>query len=91
MFPPSASDVKACKRLGSGVVGRGDAELADGWMKGKLHPMKELPLRTEALTLPRGSFICCNTHVAHMVDPKPAGTRQRLACSWFFKKRSDRT
>ena len=25
------------------------------------------------------------------VNPKPAGTRQRLACSWFFKKASDST
>jgi hypothetical protein len=81
-------DVKACT-AGSGAAG--DRELADGWMKGKLHPMTGVPLRTEALSLPRGSLICCNTHAAHMVNPKPTGTRQRLACSWFFKKCSDRT
>ena len=28
---------------------------------------------------------------AHMVSPKPEGTKQRLACSWFFKKASDNT
>ena len=28
---------------------------------------------------------------AHMVSPKPEGTKQRLACSWFFKKASNNT
>ena len=81
-------DVAACT-AGSGVAG--DQQLANGWMKGKLHPLTGAPLRTERLTLPRGSVVCCNTHAAHMVNPKPSGTRQRLACSWFFKKRSERT
>jgi hypothetical protein len=81
-------DVTACS-AGSGAAG--DAELAAGWMKGKTHPLTGEPLRTERLSLPRGSVVCCNTHAAHMVNPKPPGTRQRLACSWFFKKRSDRS
>ena len=77
--------------LSAGSGEAGDAELAAGWMLGKVHPLTGAPLRTERLSLPPGSFVCCNTHAAHMVNPKPAGTRQRLACSWFFKKASDRT
>ena len=55
------------------------------------HPLTGQLLRIERLSLPPGSVVCCNTHAAHMVNPKPAGTRQRLACSWFFKKASDTT
>ena len=69
----------------------GDAELAEGWLVGKRHPTTGAPLRTEELQLARGSVVCCNTHAAHMVSPKAQGSRTRLACSWFFKKRSDAT
>ena len=69
----------------------GDAELAEGWLVGKRHPTTGAPLRTEELQLAPGSVVCCNTHAAHMVSPKAQGSRTRLACSWFFKKRSDAT
>ena len=35
------------------------------------------------------AVVCCNTRAAHMVSPQHRG--QRLTCSWFFKKRSDKT
>ena len=69
----------------------GDAELAEGWLVGRRHPTTGAPLRTEELQLAPGSVVCCNTHAAHMISPKPFGSRTRLACSWFFKKRSDAT
>ena len=65
--------------------------LSSGWLKGRRHPLTGEPLRTERLSLPPGSIVCCNTHAAHMVSPKAAGTRPRLACQWHFKKRSERT
>ena len=39
----------------------GDAELAAGWLKGKRHPVTGEALRTERLSLPPGSIVCCNT------------------------------
>lgn len=38
-----------------------DENMANGWMKGKKHPVTGEPLRCERLNLPPGSLICCNT------------------------------
>ena len=65
--------------------------MAEGWLRGKTHPLTGEAMVTEQLVLPPGSLVTCNTHAAHMVSPKPEGTKQRLACSWFFKKASDNT
>eukprot|EP01046_Picozoa_sp_COSAG06_P048471 COSAG06_NODE_7254_length_2568_cov_2.847712_1_plen_541_part_00 len=67
----------------------GAEELTAGWLKGRRHPLTGESMRCEKLVLPPGSIVCCNTHAAHGVSPQLRG--ERLAYSFFFKKRSDRT
>jgi hypothetical protein len=54
-----------------------DAELAETWLRGKLHPLTGEPLRMQTLSAPPGSVILMWTHALHGVVPrKPeSGTR----------------
>ena len=78
-------DPEGC-RAGSGP--EGDREMAEGWLRGKTHPLTGEAMVTEQLVLPPGSLVTCNTHAAHMVSPKGEDRGQRLAASHFYKGRS---
>ena len=76
-------------RAGSGTAG--DAEIAEGWLAGRRHPVTGESMRCEQLVLPPGSLAVCLGHAAHMVSPKAADRPPRLASSHFYKKRNDAT
>ena len=65
---------------------------SDRRLQGKRHPITGEPLRRRQLPLPPGSMVCINSHGAHAVSgTAPHHTEPRLAMSFFYFRRSQKT
>eukprot|EP01048_Picozoa_sp_COSAG05_P016794 COSAG05_NODE_2210_length_3386_cov_14.118508_4_plen_117_part_00 len=61
-------------------------------LEGKAHPLTGAPLERHEISLPPGSLVCLNSHCAHAVSPTGQHrTEPRLAMSFFYFRRSERT
>lgn len=69
----------------SQVVAQNDAELAEGWLRGKVHPLTGEPLRMQALSAPPGSVVLMWTHALHGVVPRKPESDTRWTVVYAFR------
>jgi hypothetical protein len=62
-----------------------DAELSEGWLRGKLHPMTREPLRMQTLSAPPGSVILMWTHALHGVVPRKPESDTRWTVVYAYR------
>jgi phytanoyl-CoA dioxygenase PhyH len=62
-----------------------DAELAEGWLRGKVHPLTGEPLRMQALSAPPGSVILMWTHALHGVVPRKPESSTRWTVVYAYR------
>ena len=62
-----------------------DADLAEGWMAGKVHPVTGEPLAIETLAAPPGSVVLMWTHAAHAVTPRRDASDTRWCVVFAYR------
>ena len=67
------------------IHGRGDAELAEGWLAGKTHPKTGEPLSIQQLAAPPGTVALMWTHAAHAVSPRRPGSPTRWTVVYAYR------
>lgn len=68
-----------------GIKAADDAELREGWMAGKTHPLTGAPLQIEPLEAPPGSVVIMWTHAAHAVTPKRPDSETRWCVVYAYR------
>lgn len=64
---------------------RSDAELAEGWLAGKTHPLTGEALTIEGLDAPEGSVVLVWTHAAHAVTPRRLDSDTRWCVVYAYR------
>ena len=62
-----------------------DAELAQGWMAGKVHAVSGQPLTIEELSVPQGTVVLMWTHAAHGVNPRKEDSDTRWCVVYAYR------
>lgn len=62
-----------------------DAELAQGWMAGKVDPGSGQPLAIEELAVPPGTVVLMWTHAAHGVNPRREDSDTRWCVVYAYR------
>jgi phytanoyl-CoA dioxygenase PhyH len=62
-----------------------DAELAEAWLRGKVHPLTGEPLRMQTLSAPAGSVILMWTHALHGVVQRKAESDTRWTVVYAYR------
>lgn len=68
-----------------------DSDLADGWMRDKVHPVTGEPLVVETLAVPPGSVVLMWTHAAHAVTPRLEGSETRWCVVFAYRNPGERS
>jgi len=62
-----------------------DAELMEGWMAGKVHPLTGSALAIEELNVPKGTVVLMWTHAAHGVNARKVGSDTRWCVVFAYR------
>ena len=68
-----------------GIRAESDAELAQGWMTGKVHPVSGQPLSIEELSVSKGTVVLMWTHAAHGVNPRKEDSDTRWCVVYAYR------
>lgn len=69
----------------SQIVAQTDDELAEGWLRGKVHPETGEPLRMQALSAPPGTVVLMWTHALHGVVPRKPESDTRWTVVYAYR------